>query len=116
MSFFSKLFGKPEGKPKATEDMPEPTSTKQCETCSRRMEVLGISGGAGVVLSLEEMMTGRIGAAEQCWECERVYCNACYPNRPRNTCVCGLGRLAVREVGGTTHRGSLHLVKVRYSA
>lgn len=100
MGVFSRLFGR---------------SEKRCETCSRRMQVIGFTGGAGgVVLSREELIGGDIGTAEQCLECERVYCDSCYPNRPRNTCVCGRGRQAVHQVGGYTYFGSLRLVKVRY--
>jgi len=89
-------------------------SVKKCETCSRRMQTL--ESGAmrcGIMLTREELFSG-IGGAEQCWECGRAYCDHCYPARPRNSCVCGQGRDAVRDIGGTVYRGSLRLVKVRY--
>ncbi len=90
-------------------------AVQSCETCSRRMTVLDNSGRGGVALSLEEMASG-IGHAEQCWECDRLYCSACYPSRQPNTCVCGRGRDAVRRIGSVINRGSLRLVKVRYRA
>jgi len=86
---------------------------QRCQTCSRQMQLLEFSGKGGVMLAREEFTSG-IGGAEQCWECGRVYCDQCYPARPRNTCVCGRGRDAVRHIGGTVYRGSLRLVKVRY--
>lgn len=90
----------------------EPT-VQTCETCSHQMQVIDFSGSGTVMLSAEEIASG-IGQAEQCWECERLYCAECYPSRPPNTCVCGRGRDAVRHLGGTVYRGSLRLVKVRY--
>lgn len=87
---------------------------QKCETCFHQMQVLRLHRRqGGVTLSREEMATG-VAQAEQCWECGRVYCAECYPSRPRNTCVCGRGRDAVRRLGGTVYRGSLRLVKVRY--
>lgn len=106
MSFFAKFLSRLA----ATGGRP-PT---QCEVCHRPLAVIGNGGPMGVMMTREEATSGLVGAAEQCWECHRVYCENCYPNRPRNTCVCGRGRDAVRQVGGTTYRGSLHLVKVRY--
>jgi hypothetical protein len=92
---------------------PSEPAVQTCETCSHQMQVLGFSGGGSVMLSAEDLAAG-IGQAEQCWECGKVYCSECYPSRPRNTCVCGRGRDAVRHVGGTVYRGSMRLVKVRY--
>ena len=88
-------------------------AVQKCETCSHQMQVLDFAGGGGVTLSAEDLATG-IGHAEQCWECGRLYCSECYPSRPRNTCVCGRGRDAVRHVRGSVFRGSLRLVKVQY--
>lgn len=100
LNFLSELFqGQPE--------------VRQCETCSRRIQVLEFSGKGNVLLSRDEFTSG-IGAAEQCWECGRVYCDQCYPARPANTCACGRGRDVVRHIGGTIYHGSLRLVKVRY--
>lgn len=85
----------------------------RCETCPQEMQVLGDAGLGGVTLSRDQIASGS-GVAEQCWECGRVYCDQCYPARPRNTCVCGRGRDAVRHIGDTVYRGSLRLVEVRY--
>ena len=103
MSFLDSLLALFRGKPQV----------QQCETCSRRMQVLEFSGKGGVMLAREEFTAG-IGGAEQCWECGRVYCDHCYPARPPNTCFCGQGGDAVRHIDGTVYRGSLRLVKVRY--
>lgn len=86
---------------------------QKCETCDHEMEVLNFSGRGSVMLSTEDLTSG-VGHAEQCWECNRLYCGECYPSRTPNTCACGRGRDVVRVVGGTTYRGSLRLVKVRF--
>ena len=84
----------------------------QCEVCGRRMQK--VQAGRGyVVIFAEERVTGT-GTAEECWECGRLYCDQCYPSRPPNTCVCGKGREAVRNIGGVVYKGSLRLIKVRY--
>ncbi len=87
-----------------------------CAGCSRSLVVLpsqGPSGLGGVMLDRQQLNAG-YGAAEQCWECSRVYCDECYPARPRNSCDCGRGRQRIRSVRGTVYRGSLRLVKVQY--
>lgn len=88
-------------------------AVQQCETCSRQMRVLEFSGKGYTMMTRDEFASGT-GVAEQCWECERIYCDLCYPTRPPNTCVCGQGRSTVRHIGGAEYRGSLHQVKVRY--
>ena len=73
----------------------------------------GVRGG--VFLTREEMMAGNVGAAEECKECGRRYCDRCYPARPKNSCVCGKGRTSVEEVDGVIYTGSIRLVKVQYT-
>jgi len=86
---------------------------KRCATCQREMQVIGFSGSGSVMLNGNKFASN-IGTAEQCWECNRIYCDRCYPNRPPNTCVCGRGKGKVRHIGGVTYRGSLRLMKVKY--
>jgi len=77
------------------------------------MQILEATRNGMLHLTRQELAQG-IGQAEACRERGRVYCAECYPARPPNTCVCGLGRDAVVVFKGTIYRGSLSLVKVRY--
>jgi hypothetical protein len=70
-----------------------------CEACGRRMRRLEV--GRGSIALTAKQMGGGEGPAEQCMECDRVYCGACYPARP-NVCACG--------------KRSMRLVKVRYES
>ena len=89
-------------------------SSRRCETCDCTMRVCGgLQNIGGVSLSNVDMMNG-IGVAEQCFECQRVYCRHCYPARQRNTCVCGQGRDKTHHVRGGKIRGSLRLVRIQY--
>lgn len=88
------------------------TSSEQCEICRRRMERIE-SGRGYVMFSVDQAMAG-VGAAEECRECGRLYCDRCYPSRPPNSCVCGKSRDQIHTEGGTVFKGSLRLVKVRY--
>jgi hypothetical protein len=81
--------------------------------CGRHIQVLALGRSGGVMIGRDEMDSG-IGAAELCRECGRVFCDTCYPQRPRNNCPCGLGRNKVYHERGATHHGSMHLVKVQY--
>ena len=81
--------------------------------CGRHIQVLAFGRSGGVMIGRDEMDSG-IGAAELCRECGRVFCDICYPQRPRNNCPCGLGRNKVYHEQGATHHGSMHLVKVQY--
>ncbi len=81
--------------------------------CGRHIQVLASGRAGGVMVSRDEMTSG-VGAAELCRECGRVFCDMCYPNRPRNTCPCGRGRDKVYHERGAIHRGSMRLVKVQY--
>lgn len=79
---------------------------------------LGEPKGGGVLLTggeIQQMMAGNVGAAEECKECGRRYCDRCYPSRPKNTCVCGKGRTSVEILNGVTYTGSMRLVKVQYT-
>ena len=81
--------------------------------CVRHIRVLACGRAGGVTIGRDELMGG-VGAAELCRECGRVFCDTCYPQRPRNTCPCGRGRDKVYHERGAIHRGSMHLVKVQY--
>jgi hypothetical protein len=83
-----------------------------CEVCNRQMQKLG-TGAGYVMITPEDTMIG-VGTAEECIECNRVYCDNCYQSRPPNSCVCGRGRDSVRRIGGVIYKGSLRLIKVRY--
>jgi ankyrin repeat protein len=90
----------------------------KCEICGCRIEKIEDKMGnrvGGIFLTSKEKIEG-IGVAEQCQECGRFYCSACYPSRPKNSCVCGKGRDRIMEVNGVVYRGSIRLVKVRYPA
>jgi len=54
--------------------------------CGRHIQVLAYGRAGGVMISREEMASG-VGAAELCRECGRVFCDICYPQRPRNRVV-----------------------------
>lgn len=88
------------------------TKSKQCAICGRRMQQ--VEAGKGFVMVIAEEKIIGMGTAEECWECGRLYCDRCYPSRPRNTCICGKGRDAIRNVDGIVFQGSLRLIKVRY--
>jgi hypothetical protein len=91
----------------------QPRPTLCAGGCGRRIQVLAYGRAGGVMMGRDEMMSG-IGAAELCRECGRIFCDACYPQRPRNTCPCGRGRDKVYHERGAIHRGSMQLVKVQY--
>lgn len=84
----------------------------ECEVCGRRMQKIAVGKGS-MALSMAELRSGEVGPAEECRECERVYCTQCYQSRP-NKCVCGINQDAVRIEGSTVYKGSLFLIKVRY--
>ncbi len=98
MRFLNKLFGK--------------KKSDRCESCTCLMQKVDIGKGF-VKLSLQDVISG-FGVAEECWECGRLYCLACFSSRPPNTCVCGKGRDRVRKMEGVTYEGSLRLIKVLY--
>jgi hypothetical protein len=89
------------------------TKVKRCEDCGRLMTVVG-SGKRGGMLLTQQEVRQRIGVAEKCVQCGRVYCDRCYPNRPSNSCTCGRGRDAIEQVDNVIYHGSMRLVKVRY--
>jgi hypothetical protein len=83
----------------------------RCEGCGRSVEKLAVGKGALALSGAE--VAGGVGPAEECRECGRVYCAACYPGRePR--CVCGADPEAVRVIDGVRFTGSLRLIKARY--
>lgn len=81
--------------------------------CGRHIRVIEFGRAGGVMINKAEIDSG-MGAAELCRQCGRVFCNICYPQRPRNSCPCGLGRQKVYHERGATHYGSMQLVKVQY--
>lgn len=90
-----------------------PAPTPCAGGCGRHIRVLELGRAGGVTINKPEMDSG-VGAAELCRECGRVFCDMCYPNRPRNTCPCGRGRDKVYHERGAIHCGSMQLVKVQY--
>jgi hypothetical protein len=90
-----------------------PTPTLCAGGCGRHIRVMELGRAGGVMIN-KAQMDGGVGAAELCRECGRVFCDMCYPQRPRNMCPCGRGRDKVYHERGAIHRGSMHLVKVQY--
>jgi hypothetical protein len=89
------------------------SSAVACEACGRTMRILAGSGPGYLFLERGDL-DRKIGPAERCRACGRVWCASCYPARPRNTCPCGRDRELVARVGGATYTGPIRLVKVKY--
>lgn len=85
---------------------------RNCEACGSTMEYIE-QGRGGLTISRDEINAG-YGAAEECQECGRIYCQKCYPSRQMNTCVCCKGRDSVKIENGVRYHGSIRLVKVFY--
>jgi tetratricopeptide (TPR) repeat protein len=68
---------------------------RKCELCDTYLEKIQ-TGRGHINLLPEEVILGH-GPAEECQACFKVYCSACYPDRP-NVCLCGLRRLKLIKV------------------
>lgn len=84
----------------------------QCAICGRKMLKTGVAEGVAFI-SRQEMLSG-VHGVEECRECGRVWCENCFPARPRFFCECGVNQDVIRIENGVTYRGSVSLVKAQY--
>jgi hypothetical protein len=89
-----------------------PVGTRfQCTVCGRKMLKTGVAKGSAF-FSRQEMLSG-VHGVEECRECGRVWCENCFPSRPRN-CECGINQDVIRIEDGVAYKGSVTLVKAQY--
>lgn len=84
----------------------------ECAVCGQKMLKTGVAKGVAVI-SRQEMLSG-VHGVEECRECGRVWCENCFPARPRFFCECGINQDVIRIENGVTYRGSISLVKAQY--